>query len=112
MTRDELVESTALLAAVRHERLDALRPAVAPLDVLAQQLVAEVAAAEERSEDELYTMVRRSAPYADLERAAFDEVVDLVSHGVATGRGRRGAHLHRDGVHRRLRAAAARGSPP
>ncbi len=104
MTRDELVESTALLAAVRHERLDALRPAVAPLDVLAQQLVAEVAAAEERSEDELYTMVRRSAPYADLERAAFDEVVDLVSHGVATGRGRRGAHLHRDGVHRRLRA--------
>jgi ATP-dependent helicase Lhr and Lhr-like helicase len=104
MTRDELVESTALLAAVRHERLDVLRPVVAPLDVLAQQLVAEVAAAEERSEDELYAMARRSAPYADLERAAFDEVVDLVSHGVATGRGRRGAHLHRDGVHGRLRA--------
>ena len=42
-TRDELVECTALLAAVREGRLDLLEPPVAPLDVLAQQLVAEVA---------------------------------------------------------------------
>src|SRR5208283_4311681 len=35
-TRDELVECTALLAAVREGRLDALAPPVAPLDVLAQ----------------------------------------------------------------------------
>src|SRR5581483_7290012 len=64
LTRDELVESTALVAAVRAGRLDALRPVVAPLDVLAQQLVAEVAAAEDCGEEDLFTMVRRAAPFA------------------------------------------------
>ncbi|MGH9091341.1 MAG: DEAD/DEAH box helicase, partial [Acidimicrobiales bacterium] len=103
LTRDELVECTALLAAVRAGRLDVLEPPVAPLDVLAQQLVAEVAAAGEADEDHLYDLVRGAAPFAGLERGAFDEVVDLVSWGVQTGRGRRGAHLHRDGVHGRLR---------
>ena len=49
-----------------------------------------------------------AAPYAGLEREAFDEVVELVSWGITTGRGRRGAHLHRDGVHGRLRAPARR----
>ncbi len=47
MTRDELVESVALLAGVRAGHLDLLEPPVAPLDVLAQQLVAEVAGAAE-----------------------------------------------------------------
>ncbi|HMD46384.1 MAG TPA: DEAD/DEAH box helicase [Acidimicrobiales bacterium] len=103
LTRDELVECTALLSAVRSGRLDRLVPPVAPLDVLAQQVVAEVAAAEEWDEDELFALVRRSAPFADLERSRFDDVVELVSSGIATGRGRRGAHLHRDGVNRRLR---------
>ncbi len=103
LTRDELVECTALLAAVRSGTLDRLEPPVAPLDVLAQQLVAEVAATGEDGEDELYDLVRRAAPYARLDRSAFDEVVDLVSWGVPTGRGRRGAHLHRDGVHGKLR---------
>ena len=103
LTRDELVECTALLAAVRAGTLDLLEPPVAPLDVLAQQLVAEVAATGEDAEDDLYDLVRRAAPYAGLDRASFDEVVDLVSWGVPTGRGRRGAHLHRDGVHGKLR---------
>ena len=73
-------------------------PPTAPLDVLAQQLVAEVAAAGECVEDDLFALVRRAAPYAGLDRAVFDEVVALVSWGITTGRGRRGAHLHRDGV--------------
>jgi len=103
MTRDELVECTALLAAVRSGRLDALHPPTAPLDVLVQQVVAEVAAAGECIEDEVFELVRRAAPYADLDRAAFDEVVALASWGITTGRGRRGAHLHRDGVNGRLR---------
>ncbi len=104
LTRDELVECTALLAGVRAGHLDVLAPPVAPLDILAQQLVAEVAAAEEWREDDLFELVRRAAPYAGLERATFDEVVELVSWGIQTGRGRRGAHLHRDGVNGRLRA--------
>ena len=104
LTRDELVECTALLAAVRAGHLDVLEPPVAPLDVLAQQLVAEVAAAEEWEVDALFALVTRAAPYAGLTRATFDEVVDLVSWGIQTGRGRRGAHLHHDAVNGRLRA--------
>jgi len=104
LTRDELVECTALLAGVRAGRLDVLQPPVAPLDVLAQQVVAEVAAADEWEVDGLYRLVRGAAPYADLSRNTFDEVVDLVSWGIQTGRGRRGAHLHHDAVNGRLRA--------
>ncbi len=104
LTRDELVECTALLAGVRAGHLDILDPPVAPLDVLAQQVVAEVAAAEEWSVDDLFELVIRAAPYADLPRETFDEVIELVSWGIQTGRGRRGAHLHHDAVNGRLRA--------
>ena len=104
LTRDELVECTALLAAVKAGRLDLLHPPVAPVDVLAQQLVAEVAATDEWDVDALFGLVCRAGPYADLTRETFDEVVELVSWGIQTGRGRRGAHLHHDAVNGRLRA--------
>jgi ATP-dependent helicase Lhr and Lhr-like helicase len=104
LTRDELVECTALLAAVREGRLDLLEPPVAPLDVLAQQLVAEVASVEEREVEAMWRLARAAAPYADLARSDFDDVLDLVSWGITTGRGRRGAHLHHDAVNGRLRA--------
>ena len=104
MTRDELVECTALLAAVREGRLDLLEPPIAPLDVLAQQLVAEVASVEEREVEAMWDLVRRAAPYAELSRKDFDDIVELMSWGVETGRGRRGAHLHHDAVNGRLRA--------
>jgi len=103
MTRDELVECAALLAAVRAGRLDATVQPVAPLDILVQQVVAEVAAAEEWKEDDLYDLVRGAAPYAGLARRDFDEVVALASEGIATGRGKRMAYLHRDGVNGVLR---------
>ncbi len=97
LTRDELVECAALLAGVRAGRLDAIHPPVAPLDILAQQIVAECAAQEWR-EDELFSLVRRAAPFAELCRDDFDEVVELVSEGIQTGRGRRAAYVHRDRV--------------
>jgi ATP-dependent Lhr-like helicase len=97
MTRDELVECCALLAGVRAGRLDAISPPEAPLDILAQQVVAECAA-ERWKEDDLYRLVRRAAPYADLARSDFDEVVELVSDGISTGRGQRAAYLHHDRV--------------
>ena len=103
-TRDELVECTALLAAVREGRLDLLEPPVAPLDVLTQQLVAEVASTDERTVEAMWEMTRRAAPYAELSRKDFDDVVALASWGIETGRGRRGAHLHHDAVNGRLRA--------
>ena len=105
-TRDELVECAALLAAVRRGRLDALHPPEQPLDILAQQVVAEVAARGEEGirEDELLQLVRRAAPYERVGREQFEEIVQLVSAGIETGRGRRMAYVHRDRVNGRLRA--------
>ena len=88
---------------MRAGRLDATCPPVAPLDILAQQIVAEVAAAEEWTEEGLFELVRGAAPYAALERTDFDAVVELVSEGITTGRGKRMAYVHRDGVHGVLR---------
>ncbi|MEM8925576.1 MAG: DEAD/DEAH box helicase [Actinomycetota bacterium] len=102
MTRDELVECTALLAAVRGGRLDRLQPPEAPLDILAQQIVAETGA-EEWTTDGLYRLFRRAAPYAELPREQFDQAVELVSEGIMTGRGRRAAWVHHDGVNGELR---------
>jgi ATP-dependent helicase Lhr and Lhr-like helicase len=103
LSRDELLECTALLDAVRAGELDALSIPQQPLDVLAQQLVAEVAA-RACSEDELYALVRRAWPYRALERPRFDELVRMLAEGFATRRGRQGAYLHRDAVQRQLRA--------
>ncbi|MSO79198.1 MAG: DEAD/DEAH box helicase [Acidimicrobiia bacterium] len=97
LTRDELVECTALLAAVRAGHLDAIHPSRLPLDIAAQQIVAEVSAREWRTDD-LYNLFRRAAPYMDLTRAGFDEVLALVSDGIQTGRGQRGAYVHHDAI--------------
>jgi ATP-dependent Lhr-like helicase len=105
LTRNELVECVALLGAIHDGVLDAVSPPVAPLDILAQQIVAECAAVGEKGikEDELFALVKHAAPYAQLSLEDFDSVVDLLSRGVATGRGMRGAHIHRDVVHDVLR---------
>ena len=103
LSRDELVECTALLDAVRDGDLDRLLMPVAPIDVLSQQIVAEVASGE-RGEDELFALVRRAWPYRDLARSAFDELVGMLSDGISTRRGRQSAYLHRDAVNSRLRA--------
>ncbi|MDX6336063.1 MAG: ATP-dependent helicase Lhr and Lhr-like helicase, partial [Streptosporangiaceae bacterium] len=100
-TRDELVESAALLHGVRSGRLDALQVPDCPLDILAQQVVAECAA-EDWAEDDLLALVRQAAPFADLTAEDFGEVAELVSEGIRTGRGRRAAYLHRDRVTGRL----------
>ena len=96
-TRDQLVECAALLAGVRAGRLDAVRPPEAPLDVLAQQITAECAA-ERWKIDDLFGLVRRAAPYADLSREDFDETLQFTNTGVVTGRGRRGHYVHVDSV--------------
>ncbi|POM15484.1 hypothetical protein CSX04_03772 [Burkholderia cepacia] len=97
LSRDELVECAALLDCVQRGELDALRIPEAPLDVLAQQIVAEVACAEWQ-EDALYSSFTRAAPYARLTRERFDEVMKMLAEGFTSRRGVRGAYLHRDVV--------------
>jgi ATP-dependent Lhr-like helicase len=137
-TRDELIECAALVRAIRAGELDRLEIPVAPLDILAQQIVAACAAEAETTssaqadpavartlgqardsdgavespngsqggwqEEDLFALVRRAYPYRDLARKDFDSVVEMLSEGIATSRGRRGAMLHRDQVNHRLRA--------
>jgi ATP-dependent Lhr-like helicase len=103
LTRDQLVETAALVRAARAGELDRVAMRDAPLDILAQQLVA-ACACEELDEDELFALCRRAAQYGSLAREQFDAVVDVLSEGIATTRGRAGALIHRDAVHRKLRA--------
>lgn len=101
-SRDELLECTALLDSVRRGELDALIMPPAPLDVLAQQVVAEVAS-REWDEDALFELVRGAWPYAAFDRKAFDDVVRMLAEGFSTRFGQRAGYLHRDAVHRTLR---------
>jgi len=104
LSRDELVECTALLDAVRRGELDTLRVEAAPLDVLAQQVVAEVASREWREED-LYDAVRHAYPFARVTREQFTAVLRMLAEGYTTRNGPRGAYLHRDAVNGVLRAS-------
>ncbi len=102
LSRDDLVECTALLDAVRREELDRLHMPDKPLDVLAQQIAAEVACGE-WDEDALYDLLRRAWPYRELTREEYTGVVQMLADGYSTRRGRRQAVVHRDAVNRKLR---------
>ena len=102
LSRDDLVECTALLDSVRCGELDALAILQAPLDVLAQQIVAEVAA-QDWHEDQLYARFRRAWPYRALGQEDFAAIVRMLAEGFSTRRGRRGALIHYDAVNRMLR---------
>ncbi|MGD0962553.1 MAG: DEAD/DEAH box helicase [Candidatus Acidiferrales bacterium] len=102
-TRDELLECAALVRSLRLRHLDRLAIPDAPLDILAQQVVA-MSAAEDWREDELFQTVRRAYPYRHLSRHDFDAVIEMLSEGIAARRGRYAAYLHRDRVNGVVRA--------
>jgi ATP-dependent helicase Lhr and Lhr-like helicase len=102
-TRDDLLECAALVRAIRKGDLDRIAVPEAPLDILAQQIVA-MCAAEDWKEDELFQAVRRAYPYRHLARTDFDEIVEMLSEGMASARGRYAAYLHRDRVNGMVRA--------
>jgi len=103
LSRDELVEAVALVAAVKKGELDRICIPEMALDVLSQQIVATLAN-EEWSEDALYDLLRGAWPYRSLAREKFDQVVRMLADGFATRRGRRSAYIYRDAVNHRLRA--------
>lgn len=101
-SRDDLIECAALLDAVRRDELDTLRIPPAPLDVLAQQIVAEVSS-REWQEDALLALLRRAMPYAVLDDATYQALLRMLAEGYTTRHGARGAYLHRDLATRSLR---------
>ncbi len=101
-SRDDLIECAALLDAVRRGELDTLNIPHAPLDVLAQQIVAEVAC-REWEEEALLQLFRRAMPYAAVDDATFQALLRMLAEGYTTRHGTRGAYLHRDLATRSLR---------
>ena len=102
-TRDDLVECAALVRAIKLGDLDRLTIPEAPMDVLAQQIVA-ACSAEEWDEKEMFAMVKRAYPYRDLDTQKFEALLEMLSEGIAARRGRYGAYVHRDRVNGKLRA--------
>jgi ATP-dependent Lhr-like helicase len=102
-TRDDLLECAATVRAIRQGDLDVLHIPHAPLDILAQQIVA-MCACEDWDEEALFDLVRRAYSYRELKREEYERILEMLSQGIAAKRGRYGAYLFRDMVNRRLRA--------
>jgi ATP-dependent Lhr-like helicase len=104
LTRDDLIECAAMVRAVHDGELDRVGVPDKPLDVLAQQVVAETSAQDEWDEDALFELLRRAYPYRTLEKSEFMEVVEMLARGYVTRRGRRGALIHHDSLNRKIRS--------
>jgi ATP-dependent helicase Lhr and Lhr-like helicase len=102
LSRDDLVECTALLDSVRRNELDQLKIPQLPTDVLAQQLVAEVSA-RDCTETQMYDLLRTAYPFRALTRESFESIVHMVGEGFTTRRGRQGALLYHDSINHMLR---------
>jgi ATP-dependent Lhr-like helicase len=102
LSRDDLVECAALVDSANRGELDRIVIPEQPLDVLAQQTVAEVAA-RDWNEQDLYALLHQAWPYRALKREQFGEVLRMLAEGFASRRGRRGAALHYDAVNGVLR---------
>lgn len=113
LTRDDLVECTALVDSIHRGELDRILMPEAPLDILSQQIVAELAARQDedpspQSLDELFGLMTRAWPYRNLQRDVFDQLIKMLADGYSTRLGRRGAWLHLDRINNR--ASARRGA--
>jgi ATP-dependent Lhr-like helicase len=106
LSRDDLVECVALQKALEQGELDAIVIPPAPLDVLAQQLVAELAA-RDWDTDNLFQLVRTAWPYHDLKLEQFLAVVRMLADGYSTRRGRRSALVFYDAINGQLRGRPA-----
>jgi ATP-dependent helicase Lhr and Lhr-like helicase len=113
LTRDDLVECTALVDSIHRQELDKILMPEAPLDILSQQIVAELAARQDedpspQSLDALFVLMTRAWPYRNLQRETFDQLLKMLADGYSTRLGRRGAWLHLDRINNR--ASARRGA--
>lgn len=101
-TRDDLIECVALLDCVRRGELDEVKVPRAPLDVLAQQIIAEVSCQPWPAQG-LLDCFRRAQPYAELDERHYQALLRMLAEGYSGRQGVRGAYLHRDAVSGELR---------
>ena len=112
LTRDDLVEATALLQGIQEGELDQIVMPEKPMDILAQQIVAEVSSPGLPSQDgaepagwnleQLFELFVNAYPYRNLSKAEFETLIKMLAEGYSTRRGRRGAYLHLDLINRRV----------
>ncbi|EDL58395.1 DEAD/DEAH box helicase [Gimesia maris] len=103
LSRDELVESMALVRSIKQGILDTVRMPEAPIDILAQQITAEVAC-QEWNTDELFDTLTRAYSYRNLKRKDFDSTIQFLSEGISSTSGRSRVYLHHDQVQNRVRS--------
>jgi ATP-dependent Lhr-like helicase len=101
-SRDDLIECVALLDCVRRGELDVLHIPKAPLDVLAQQIVAEVSN-QSWHEDALFECLRNAEPFAELDMQHYQALLRMLAEGYNGRQGLRSAYVHRDAVSGMLR---------
>lgn len=105
LSRNDLVECTAVLQAMAQGVLDETPATPMALDVLAQHIVAEVAARPDGiAQEALFALCRRSWPYRTLEATAFEAVVAMLCHGYGGESVQRTSWLLRHGHPAVLRA--------
>jgi ATP-dependent Lhr-like helicase len=76
--RGDLLACAAVVRAMHEGQVEATRYPRNPLDVLAQQIVA-MAGMDTWNVDEVFDLVRRAAPFAELSRRVFEGVLDMLS---------------------------------
>ncbi len=101
-TRDELLECAGLIYAIHDGNLESIEIPENSMDILSQQIVAEVAA-ETWNEEDLYQLIRTAWPYRNLPREEYNTILTMLSDGITTTRARSGMFLHRDQVNHRLK---------
>jgi ATP-dependent Lhr-like helicase len=77
--RGDLVACAEAAKRMRSGAIEATHYPRSPLDVLAQQIVAAVAIDEQMTVDDLFSLVRGAAPFAELPRSTFEGVLDMLS---------------------------------
>ncbi|MGZ4452715.1 MAG: DEAD/DEAH box helicase, partial [Nocardioides sp.] len=76
--RGDLAQTAVAVERMRSGQIESLSVPANPLDVLAQQVVAATAM-DAWPVDELFELIRRSAPFTSLPRSAYDATLDLLA---------------------------------
>ena len=73
----DFIDAAVISDSVRAKDLEPLKPMIGPLDLLAQMIVSMVAT-EAWKTDDIYRVICRSTPYANLERSQFDLIMQML----------------------------------
>ncbi len=76
--RGDLLVATVISSRMAERKVETTRIPANPIDVLSQQIVAQVVSGDTTA-DRLYEIGRRAKPYASLSRAVFDETLDMLA---------------------------------